>query len=108
MLRNLHSRSEAEADTEVVAVVVSMEVEAEAASTVVADFMEAVAGVMAAEHIAAGRRVARLEAWVRMDAAAAVMRRVDTAAERMAVDVPTVRTVAAVRMAHTAEHVRMG
>jgi hypothetical protein len=106
VLRILHSRSVAEADTEVVAVVVPMEVEAEAASTVaavvVADFMEAVAEVFtaeAAERIAAvvvvvriaavAHRVTLLAAWVPMDAAAAAC------------------MAARVRMARTAERVRM-
>lgn len=102
MLRILHSRSVAEADTEAVAVVVPMEVEAEVASTVaavvVADSMEAVAGVMAAEGIAAAvvvrtaaadRRVTLLAAWVPMDAAAAAC---------MAARVPMVRTAVRVRM----------
>ena len=85
------------------AVVVPMEVEAEAASTVAveaADSMEAVAAVFtaeAAERIAAAvvctaaaeHRVTLLAAWAPMDAAAAVMRRVDTAAEHMAAGVPT-------------------
>ena len=96
------------------AVVVPMEVEAEAASTVAvveaADSMEAVAGVMAAERIAAAvvactaaaeHRVTLRAAWAPMDAAAAVMRRVDTAAEHMAVGVPTVRTAGRDPMALT-------
>ena len=94
MLRILHSRSVAEADTEAVAVVVPME-EAEVASTVAvveaADSMEVVAGRIAAEVVvctAAGRPVARPEAWVHMDAAAECM-------------------AAGVRMAHMAERVRM-
>jgi len=87
-------------------VVVPMEVEAEAASTVaavvVADFMEAVAEVFtaeAAERIAAvavvvriaavAHRVTLLAAWVPMDAAAAAC------------------MAARVRMARTAERVRM-
>ena len=100
MLRILHSRSVAEADTEAVAVVVPMEVEAAStvAAVVVADSMEAVAGVMAAEGIAAeavvrtaaaDRRVTLLAAWVPMDAAAAAC------------------MAARVRMARTAERVRM-
>ena len=98
------------------AVVVPMEVEAEAASTVAveaADSMEAVAEVFtaeAAERIAAAvvactaaaeHRVTLLAAWAPMDAAAAVMRRVDTAAEHMAVGVPTVRTAGRDPMALT-------
>ena len=110
MLRILHSRSVAEADTEAVAAVVPMEVEAEVASTVaavvVADSMEAEAGVMAAERIAAvavvhtaavavvrtaaaARRVTLLAAWVPMDAAAAAC---------MAARVQMARTVERVRM----------
>lgn len=105
---------------EVVVAVVPMEVEAEAASTVaavvVADSMEAVAEVMAAERIAAvaaeriaavavvrivaeaaacivaARLVTLLEAWVPMDAAAAAC----TAAR-----VPTARTAGRVPMALT-------
>jgi hypothetical protein len=88
----------AEADTEAVAVVVPMEVEAEAASTVAAEVVADSMGV-AAERIAAvavvrtaavDRRVTLLAAWVPMDAAAAAC----TAAAR-------------VRMARTAERVRM-
>ena len=82
-----------------------MEVEAEVASTVVvavADSMEAVA-VMEAERIAAAAlRVTLLEAWVRTGAAAAGMRRVVTAAERMAAGVPMVRTAGRGPMALTA------
>jgi hypothetical protein len=95
VLRSPHSRNMAEADTEEAAVVVSMEAVAEVASTVVeeaADSMEAVVAVIA-ELIAAAvvctavdRRAAPLEAWVRMAAAAAGMRRADTAAERTAGD----------------------
>ncbi|MFY9731905.1 MAG: hypothetical protein WAK24_14970 [Candidatus Acidiferrales bacterium] len=110
MLRILHSRSAAEAGTEAVAAVVPMEVEAEAASTVaavvVADTMEAeaaerIAAVAVVRTAAVDRRVILLEAWVRMDAAAAVMRRVDTAAGHMAVGVPTVRTAGRDPMALT-------
>jgi hypothetical protein len=80
-------------------VVVPMEAEAEAASTVVAGSMEAVAGVMAAEGIAAeavvrtaaaDRRVTLLAAWVPMDAAAVAC---------MAARVPMVRTAERVRTA---------
>ena len=85
MLRILHSRSVAEADTEVVAVVVPMEVEAEAASTVAAERIVAVA----VRTVAAARRVTLLAAWVPMDAAAAAC------------------MAARVRMARTAERVRM-
>jgi hypothetical protein len=91
VLRILHSRSVAEADTE--AAVVPMEVEAEVASTVVADSMGVAAERIAAEAVvrtaAVDRRVTLLAAWVPMDAAAAC-----TAAAR-------------VRMARTAERVRM-
>jgi hypothetical protein len=103
VLRILHSRSVAEADTEAVAVVVPMEAEAEAASTVaavvVAGSMEAVAGVMEAEGIAAvavvrtaaaDRQVTLLAAWVPMDAAAVAC---------MAARVPMVRTAERVRTA---------
>ena len=94
MLRILHSRSVAEADTEVVAVVVPME-EAEAASTVAVVEAAGSTEVVAAERIAAvvvvsiaaGRPVARPEAWVHMDAGAECM-------------------AAGVRMAHMAERVR--
>ena len=83
MLRILHSRSVAEADTEVAAVVVPME--AEAASTVAAERIVAVA----VRTVAAARRVTLLAAWVPMDAAAVAC------------------MAARVRMARTAERVRM-
>lgn len=88
------------------AVVVPMEVEAEAASTVA---VEAVFTAEAAERIAAAEhRVTLLAAWAPMDAAAAVMRRVDTAAEHMAVGVPTVRTAALTVAAAPTERTETG
>lgn len=101
MLRILLSRSMAGADMEA-AVVVPMEVEAEAASTVEAVAVAEVFTAEAAERIAAAEhRVTLLAAWAPMDAAAAVMRRVDTAAEHMAAGVPTVRTAGRDPMALT-------